>query len=258
MNLIAHPSPNFDARPQGRGVDLVILHYTGMPSRDAALARLCDPAAKVSAHYLIDEAGDVFALVADSARAWHAGVAHWQGASDINARSIGVELVNPGHEFGYRHFTRAQMAALERLLAELAARHKIAPERVLGHSDVAPLRKSDPGELFDWARLAKLGFGLWPKADFRADLAAEGASLGERSPRVALLQQSLATIGYGWAESGEDDGIYDGFYDVGTEAVVRAFQRHFRPRGVNGAIDGETASLILHLAKLSQALARLA
>jgi N-acetylmuramoyl-L-alanine amidase len=243
------PSPNFDARPQGQAIDLVILHYTGMADGPAALTRLCDPAAGVSAHYLIDEAGEIFRLVDEAARAWHAGVACWQDASDINARSIGIELVNPGHEFGYRKFALPQMAALEKLLPEILARHGIASARVLGHSDVAPLRKSDPGELFDWAGLARLGVGLWPDEGFKPDLAASALKPGERGPRIALLQQGLQSIGYCLGEVGVDAGVFDGFYDVGLEAVVRAFQRHFRQQLVDGIGDAETASLISHLAR---------
>ena len=223
-----------------------------MPDLDAALARLCDPAAGVSAHYLIDEAGETFRLVDEAERAWHAGVGCWQGASDINARSIGIELVNPGHEFGYRRFPAAQMAALENLLLAVLERHGIAKSRVLGHSDVAPLRKTDPGELFDWARLARLGIGLWPDAGFKPDLAADAMNPGERGARIALLQQGLQNIGYCLGETGVDAGVFDGFYDVGAEAVVRAFQRHFRQHLVDGIADAETASLILHLGALAR------
>ena len=155
-------SPNFDARPPGARIDMLVLHYTGMVSAEAAIERLCDPAAKVSAHYLIDEDGAVRRLVDENHRAWHAGEASWRGKSDINARSLGIELVNPGHEFGYRPFPEAQMAALEALAQDILARHTIEARNVVGHSDVAPRRKTDPGELFDWRRLAEAGIGLWP------------------------------------------------------------------------------------------------
>ena len=153
--MIDTPSPNYGARPARVSIDLVVLHYTGMPTARSALARLCDPAASVSAHYLIEEAGAIHRLVAEERRAWHAGVASWMGATDINDRAIGIELVNPGHAFGYRSFPDAQMDALEALLATILARHDIPPHRVVGHSDVAPMRKQDPGELFDWQRLAR-------------------------------------------------------------------------------------------------------
>jgi N-acetylmuramoyl-L-alanine amidase len=147
MSLIIEcPSPNFDARPPGQAVDLLLLHYTGMASATAALARMCDESAKVSAHYCIDEDGTRYRLVPEDECAWHAGLASWAGAQDINARAIGVELVNPGHEFGYRPFPEAQMASLIELARDILARHPIPAGRVLGHSDVAPLRKGDPGE----------------------------------------------------------------------------------------------------------------
>ena len=156
-------SLSFDARPDGIRIDMLVLHYTGMESAEAALARLRDPAARVSAHYLIDEDGRVARLVEERERAWHAGVASWRGAADINARSIGIELVNPGHEFGYRPFPEAQMAALIELAGDILARFPdIRPRNVVAHSDVAPTRKMDPGELFDWRLLAEYGIGLWP------------------------------------------------------------------------------------------------
>lgn len=228
MALIERPSPNHNDRPSRLAVDMLLLHYTGMPSAEAALDRLCDPAAQVSAHYLIDEEGQVFQLVQEERRAWHAGVAEWAGERDINGCSVGIELVNPGHEFGYRDFPEAQMAALERLCHEILARHTIPPQRVLGHSDVAPLRKQDPGERFDWKRLALAGIGLWtePAAgrDGPSDL--EGATA------------ALRRIGYG-------------FVDEDPAAVLSAFQRHFRPARFDGVLDAETA------ARLSALLARL-
>ncbi|MEX2202220.1 MAG: N-acetylmuramoyl-L-alanine amidase, partial [Dongiaceae bacterium] len=157
------PSPNHDAR---RGpVDILLLHYTGMVAAEAALKRLCDPVARVSAHYLIDEDGTLWQLVGEDRRAWHAGVSFWAGESDINARSIGIELQNPGHEFGYRAFPEPQMKTLIELAQGILQRHPIPASRVIGHSDVAPTRKEDPGELFDWQRLAAAGIGLWPAGD---------------------------------------------------------------------------------------------
>ena len=159
MTLIDAPSPNHDARTSPP--DMIVLHYTGMQSGEAALARLRDPEAKVSAHYLIEEDGRVFALVDEARRAWHAGVSFWKGQRDVNAASIGIELVNPGHEWGYRAFPPAQMDALTGLLDAVRSRWEIENNRILGHSDVAPDRKQDPGELFDWAALARDGHGLW-------------------------------------------------------------------------------------------------
>ncbi len=228
--VIECPSPNFDARPQdqpeGQAVDILLIHYTGMESATAALARMCDQSAKASAHYCIDEDGTLYRLVPEDKRAWHAGVASWAGAGDINARAIGIELVNPGHEFGYRAFPEAQMAALIELAGGILARHPIPAHRVLGHSDVAPLRKEDPGELFDWARLAAAGIGLWPGAAAPLDPSDE-----------AETRRQLAEFGYGYLD---DD----------PAAVVTAFQRHFRPAAVTGEIDAETAGRLKALLDL--------
>ncbi len=227
MQIIERPLPNHDARAPEQAVDILLLHYTGMASAQAALARLCDPAAKVSAHYFIDEDGTVSRLVAEERRAWHAGVSQWAGATDINGRSIGIELVNPGHEFGYRPFPEPQMATLVELARGILSRHPIPPARVLGHSDVAPLRKQDPGELFDWPRLAAEGIGLWP----------DTASATEPVPPEAEFKARLARFGYGFLE---DD----------LAAVVAAFQRHFRPAAVTGEVDAETAGCLAALAGL--------
>jgi N-acetylmuramoyl-L-alanine amidase len=191
-----------------------------MPSAAAALARLCDPAAKVSAHYLIDEDGGVFALVPEPARAWHAGVSAWLGHEGLNDRSIGIELVNPGHEWGYRPFPEAQYRACIALCRAIVERWPIPPRRVLGHSDIAPARKEDPGELFDWPRLAAEGIGLWP-----AD--------GGGAPRpVATVQAQLARFGYPVPRHGR--------HDRATALVIAAFQRHFRPECVDGVADPAT------------------
>ena len=219
---IETPSPNHDARPEGRAIDMLVLHYTGMESAAAALARLCDPEAKVSAHYMIDEDGTSYALVPEERRAWHAGVSAWEGEQAMNNCSIGIELVNPGHEFGYRPFPEPQIAALTQLARAILFRHRIPPWRVVAHSDIAPARKEDPGELFPWARLAEAGIGMW--ADYRAQ--------GE-APPVVVVQRLLAEFGYDCAETGFDDEA--------TRCVVRAFQRHFRPERVDGIIDAETA-----------------
>jgi N-acetylmuramoyl-L-alanine amidase len=215
MRRIDRPSPNHDDRG-GASVDMLVLHYTGMKSAQEALDRLCDPGAKVSAHYTIDEDGTVYVHVPEARRAWHAGVGHWAGTSDINARSIGIELVNPGHEFGYRAFPQEQIASLTTLCHSILMRHPIPSWRVLGHSDVAPARKEDPGELFPWAQLAKAGIGLWPQA-VASDLGAD------------------ALIRYG----------YDP--DAPQEKLVTAFQRHFRPKKLDGNWDVECAGLLTSL-----------
>jgi N-acetylmuramoyl-L-alanine amidase len=193
MEIRERLSPNVDARPGDGEIDMLILHYTGMRSAKDALDRLCDPAAKVSAHYLIEEDGAVWRLAAEEKRAWHAGVSFWRGRRELNAFSIGIELVNPGHEFGYRPFPEAQMAALEELGRGIFARHPIPPRHVLGHSDIAPSRKQDPGELFDWPRLARAGIGFWP--DFATSSAATPDSIAE-------IQALLVQIGYGSPQNG--------------------------------------------------------
>lgn len=229
MQIIAHPSPNFNARKPG-AIDMLVLHYTGMQSCDAALTRLCDAAAKVSAHYLIDEDGQVYQMVAEEQRAWHAGVSFWAGERDINSRSIGIELVNPGHEFGYCVFPQPQMRVLAELAQEILSRHPIPPHRVLGHSDVAPGRKSDPGELFDWSWLAAQGVGLWPSS-YTTNTAAP--------VDILALQKHLACFGY--------DVPQTGIYGTQTRAVITAFQRHFRPAKVDGVADAETAAILNRL-----------
>jgi N-acetylmuramoyl-L-alanine amidase len=213
-------SPNVDDRPPSCAIDALILHYTGMPTAAAALDRLCDPEAKVSAHYLVDEDGGVVQLVPEERRAWHAGVSNWQGRACLNDCSIGIELVNPGHEWGYRPFPEAQYDACIELCRAILARWQIPPARVLAHSDVAPARKQDPGELFDWPRLAVAGIGQWPRPG-------PGASRP-----VGQLQGDLARIGYELAPSGR--------LDEATRLVVAAFQRRFRPERVDGLPDRGT------------------
>jgi N-acetylmuramoyl-L-alanine amidase len=215
MRRLEMPSPNHDDRG-GAAIDMLVLHYTGMKTAKAALDRLCDPAAKVSAHYTIDQDGTVYAHVAEARRAWHAGAAYWAGATDINARSIGIELVNPGHEFGYRDFAEDQIAALTTLCHSILMRHPIPSWRVLGHSDVAPARKEDPGELFPWQRLAKAGIGLWPQVA-ASDLGADALSRYGYDPGVAL------------------------------DKTIAAFQRHFRPGRLDGQWDSECAGLLAWL-----------
>jgi N-acetylmuramoyl-L-alanine amidase len=216
MNWIDRPSPNQDARPAGTVVDTLVLHYTGMESAEAALVRLTDPAAQVSAHYTIDEDGTVYGHVPEDRRAWHAGVSYWAGARDINARSIGVELVNPGHAFGYRPFTEPQFAALTTLCHSILMRHPIPSARVLAHSDIAPMRKEDPGELLRWERLARAGIGLWPE-----------------KTQSAVGADALPCFGYD--------------PDATAEKSIIAFQRHFRPKKLNGQWDGECAGLLAGL-----------
>lgn len=214
MTMVALPSPNHGPRAEGARIEILLLHYTGMRDAATALQRLCSPASQVSAHYTVDEDGTVYAHVPEERRAWHAGAGSWRGAADVNSRSIGVEIVNPGHEFGYRPFPVAQMEAVAELCRGIVARHAIRPEDVLGHSDVAPARKQDPGELFDWAWLARQGVGIWP--DPRP---------GDDGPDTAEAAAGLLAR-YG--------------YDAAEPLALLAFQRHFHPERLTGAPDAET------------------
>ena len=231
-------SPNSGARLSVDGwigVRNVVVHYTGMESGDDAVARLCDPAAKVSAHYLVHEDGRILGLVDESARAWHAGVSYWRGVQDLNSVSIGIEVVNPGHEYGYRPFPAAQIDALTALLGDIFGRHTLAPEDVVGHSDIAPGRKQDPGELFPWQNLAAKGFGLWPS--------------GPRSSSDVGIWPSLSAIGYA-VPGGAGGDMLDP--ETGPEDVIRAFQRRYRPMRVDGVADAETRGLIAAVAELAR------
>ncbi len=216
------PSPNQDARPAGTPIDTLVLHYTGMRSASEAIDRLRDPAARVSSHYVVEEDGLVWRLVTEDRRAWHAGVSFWRGHHTLNHRSVGIEIVNPGHEWGYRPFPALQMAAVCDLCLGILARHPIPPRNVVAHSDIAPERKEDPGELFDWRGLARNGIGLWPH---------------DRTAPVAFqaVGQTLSAIGYP-----VDD----------LPATVRAFQRRWRPAELSGVADDETRAMIASVADL--------
>jgi N-acetylmuramoyl-L-alanine amidase len=237
--MIEAPSPNFNARMAPP--EMVVLHYTGMQTGEAALARLCDPEAKVSSHYLVEEDGRVFRLVAEERRAWHAGVSFWKKRTDINAASIGIEIVNPGHEWGYRPFPDAQVEAVIGLLDAIRGRWTIADGDIVGHSDVAPDRKEDPGELFPWRRLAEAGHGLWAEP---APVPGPALGAGDGGLGVYVLQAGLTRLGYDSAPSGQ--------YDDKTVAIVRAFQRHWRPEQVDGIADGETRARLIALLRLSE------
>ena len=236
--IIAAPSVNFDVR--SRPPSMIVLHYTGMPTGEGALARLRDPAAKVSSHYLVEEDGRVFSLVAEERRAWHAGVSSWKGEKEINGISIGIEIVNPGHEFGYRAFPAAQIEAVIALLGDIRGRWDIEDGMIVGHSDVAPARKEDPGELFPWKRLAEAGHGLWVEPP-----AAPGAplGLGDEGTGVFALQAGLTRLGYDSAPTGQ--------YDEATVTIMRAFQRHWRPERFDGVADGETRARLVHLLRMT-------
>ncbi len=226
-----HPSPNFDARDPAAPLQFVVLHYTGMKSGTEALQRLCDLAAKVSAHYLVEEDGRVFQLVDEKSRAWHAGKGCWRGITDINSAAIGIELVNPGHQFGYRAFPQVQIEALKKLLADIMKRHNLPASSVLAHADVAPERKEDPGELFPWRELSQARIGLWPTTQ-EADYAfADDAE----------VQNLLRAIGYDCPASGS--------YDKATRAAILAFQRHYHPENLTGTPERETVARLRALVR---------
>jgi N-acetylmuramoyl-L-alanine amidase len=238
MNLIEAPSPNFD--PRTVTPSILVLHYTGMKTGEEAIARLRDPEARVSSHYVVEEDGRIFRLVPEERRAWHAGASFWRGRRNVNGDSIGIEIVNPGHEWGYRAFPDAQVAAVIELLADIRTRWSIEDRDIVGHSDVAPARKDDPGELFPWKRLAEAGHGLWAEAP-----PAPGQPIGEGEEGAAVfaLQAGFTRLGYDLPPSGE--------FDADTATVVRAFQRHWRPERVDGIADGETRARLIALLRLS-------
>lgn len=227
-------SPNHGERAGGRSPDLMVLHYTGMASGQAALDWLCNPSARVSCHYFVWEDGRVLQLVPELRRAWHAGASSWEGERDVNSRSIGVEIVNAGHPGGLPPFPDVQIASVVSLSQDILRRHAIAPWRVLAHSDVAPGRKIDPGEAFPWDRLHDCGVGHWvgPAAISAGPILAPE----DRGEAVVALQRQLADYGYGLPASG--------VYDAATELVVETFQRHFRPARVDGIADVSTRTTL--------------
>ena len=218
--IIDCPSPNFDERDHP--VSIIVLHYTGMMDAASAIERLSDPQSKVSCHYLVAEDGQVCRMVPEEKRAWHAGVSYWRGLQGLNSHSIGIEIVNPGHELGYRPFPEAQMDALIPLVADIKERYHITRGNVVSHSDIAPQRKQDPGELFPWARLAKL--------------------------RLALPRPTKNLLDPNWTDGGFLLALERFGYDVSDKlAAVVAFQRRFRPELIDGEIDGECRSILLAL-----------
>jgi N-acetylmuramoyl-L-alanine amidase len=230
-------SPNFGPRNDGLRPELIILHYTGMETGEAAEAWLCDPVSEVSSHYLVHEDGRVVQMVREGDRAWHAGKSSWRGLTDINSRSVGIEIVNPGQAFGYRDFPDTQIEAVVAVCRGIAARHAIPPENILAHSDVAPGRKIDPGEKFPWKRLAEAGVGHFVEpSPIRPG---RSLSEGDRGEPVETLQSMLALYGY--------DIDINGMFDPKTRVVVGAFQRHFRPARIDGIADFSTVETLHRL-----------
>jgi N-acetylmuramoyl-L-alanine amidase len=232
------PSPNHDERPANTPLDMIILHYTGMQTAQAAIDLLRSEAAQVSSHYVVDEDGAVLRLVPEARRAWHAGISHWRGHSALNGRSIGIEIVNPGHEWGYRDFPVLQLAAVCDLCIAIRSRHPIPQRNVIAHSDVAPDRKQDPGERFDWEGLARNGVGLWP---FGVPDLGTGAAVRDAAS-LRDVRAALREIGYAVAP--------EGALDPALSLVLRAFQRHWRPETVNGQADSGTLARLLGVRRL--------
>lgn len=231
MKIIPRFSLNFNARPMDP-ISMLVLHYTGMRTAEEAIIRLCDPASQVSAHYVVDEDGTIYQLVEEEMRAWHAGVSYWRGRENINDISIGIEIVNPGHEFGYRPFPRVQMEAVAMLSHDICQRHPaIEARNVVGHSDIAPARKEDPGEMFDWAWLASQGVGLWPaqSPEFRIQ-SSEGST-----EFCTLNSELFSTYGYSTENLGK---------------TIYAFQRHFRPAALTGVWDAECDTILAKLLEM--------
>ncbi|WP_026789361.1 peptidoglycan recognition protein family protein [Pleomorphomonas oryzae] len=223
-------SPNAGQRPPGSAIDHLVLHYTGMRSEEGARDWLCDPRSQVSSHYVVFEDGRIFQLVDESRRAWHAGRSFWRGVTDINSRSIGIEIANPGHEFGYRPFPDRQIEAVIGLCRSIFARHFVPPHQVVAHSDIAPDRKEDPGELFPWEWCAAFGIGLWvPPAPLDHETV---FARGDEGGKILEFQKILSDIGF--------DAPLSGIFDDRTETIVRAFQRHWRPSCIDGRVDAST------------------
>ncbi len=232
MSIQWKPSPNYNHRPD-TNVSVLVLHYTGMRDAQSALARMCDENAQVSAHYLVDEDGCVVQMVAEEHRAWHAGVSHWRGRDNLNDVSIGIEVVNPGHEFGYRAFSKVQMDAVAALGQSIVSRHlAIEARNVVAHSDIAPARKQDPGELFDWEWLASQGVGLFAKP---TTICAAWSPMS--------VQQGLACYGYKIDATGQ--------WDAQTHDVIVAFQRHFRQSNIEGQWDDACMSILAKLLEIA-------
>jgi N-acetylmuramoyl-L-alanine amidase len=264
MRIIERPSPNFDDR-DGKPIELLILHYTGMPSGEIAIQRLSDPApragvyafpwerpddpnkilGRASAHYVVEENGAILRLVPEEKRAWHAGIGAWAGHADLNHRSIGIEIVNGGHDFGLPDYPYAQISAVMELVADITKRHRLGLHQIVGHSDVAPLRKADPGEKFPWRHLAEHGLALWPSNDLPVG-GGEAMERGDRGAEVASLQTAMNQIGYVLD--------VDGIFGPATEAAIKALQRRFRIAKIDGIADAETLAIVADIVKQTQGL----
>lgn len=238
-----HAAQNAELRREGLKPSLLILHYTGMASAAKAIDWLARAESRVSCHYVIDENGIITQMVPEALRAWHAGVSSWRGEDDVNSRSIGIEIHNPGHDRGYPDFPAKQMEAVIALGRDIVNRHAMPPEHVLAHSDVAPGRKIDPGEKFNWGQLAREGLGHWVRPSLvRPE--DPGIGLGATGERVERTQKKLAAYGYSVCRTG--------MLDEQTETILKAFQLHFRPRRVDGRLDRSTESTLERLLETSR------
>ena len=251
-----YPSPNHGERKGAPRPDCIILHYTGMSDAASALLWLCNPLSEVSCHYFVFEDGRIWQLVPEGRRAWHAGKSSWNGETDLNSRSIGIEIVNPGHDLTAAleggkpnplpppgpPFPDKQIAAISALVKDIATRWSIPPQRILAHSDIAPGRKIDPGEWFPWERLAQDGVGLWPVASSTPPRQ-DGPiyKTGDEGMPIAALQAMFVRFGYGIDITG--------VYDQRTFDIVTAFQRHWRQGKVDGVADGDTMEVLRTLMK---------
>jgi len=231
------PSPNFNARPDGVSPDMLVLHYTGMETCAASLERLCAPEAEVSCHYAVDLDGSIIQMVDENDRAWHAGASGWCGVSDNNGRSIGIEIQNKGHEFGYHEFPAIQMDAVIALCHDILSRHAIPARNIVGHSDIAPGRKLDPGERFDWKLLHENGIGHW--VAFPPIVSGQFFQPGDEGEPVAALQAMFGVYGY--------DIAITGTFDTSMQGVVRAFQQHWRQAKTDGIADVSTIETLRNL-----------
>lgn len=238
MVTTLHGSPNIEPRKEGMAPSILILHYTGLPTLERSLDVLSRPDCKVSCHYVIDTDGRIIQMVAENMRAWHAGVSSWAGETDINSASIGIEIQNAGHQNGYPEFPDCQMQSVIALSKDIVTRHRIAPARVLAHSDIAPQRKVDPGEKFDWGRLHREGVGHWVAPE-PLDPADTGLGIGAQTPMVGAAQALLAQYGYGLPQSG--------IFDAPLWFVLRGFQLHFRPARANSRLDKSTFATLERL-----------
>ena len=239
MEIIKNFSPNFDKKKRSiNSIQIIVIHYTGMQSERESINRLCNPASKVSSHYFINQKGRVFRLVRDRYVAWHAGKSCWSKYKNLNKNSIGIELVNKGHQFGYNNFTKKQILSLIKISKKLIKKYKIKKENIVGHSDIAPLRKNDPGEKFPWRKLSIIGIGIWNSCNPKLLKKYRGKNVLKKSDKAQFIK-SLNKIGYRFI----GNGIFT------FKKIISAFQRHHRTQLINGILDKECVIIAENLSK---------